>query len=84
VCYCAADGCLCRIIPQYSSAITGTFVINGVIVVAISHILSANYWNSKEFLAVPLVAMEGYSSKLIIFTGPTTVIRDANMVAIGK
>jgi hypothetical protein len=53
-------------------------------VVAISQILRAIYWNSNEFLAVPPVSMEGYYSKLIIFNGATTVIRDANMVAILK
>ena len=36
-------GCLCRNVPEYSSAITRTFTINSVIVVAISHILSAIY-----------------------------------------
>ena len=41
-------GCLCTIVTEYSSAITRTFAINSVIVVAISHILSAIYWNSNE------------------------------------
>ena len=41
-------GCLCTIVPEYSSAITRTFAINSVIVVAISHILSSIYWNSNE------------------------------------
>jgi cytochrome b subunit of formate dehydrogenase len=41
-------GCICRIVTEYSSAITRTFNINSVIVVAISHILSAIYWNSNE------------------------------------
>jgi hypothetical protein len=36
-----------------------------------------------NFLAVPLVAMEGYSSKFIIFPGSTTS-KNANIVAIGK
>jgi hypothetical protein len=40
-------------------------------VVAIIHTLSAIYWNSNNLLAVPLVAMEEYSSKFIIFTGAT-------------
>jgi len=35
-----------------------------------------------NLLAVPLVAMEGYSSKFIIFTGATPSTKDANMVAI--
>jgi hypothetical protein len=37
-----------------------------------------------NLLAVPLVAMEGYSSKFIIFIGATTSTEDANMVAMGK
>jgi len=37
-----------------------------------------------NILAVPLVAMEGYSSKFAIFTGSTPSTKDANMVAIGK
>jgi hypothetical protein len=37
-----------------------------------------------NLLAVPLVAMEGYSSKLIIFTGVIPFTKDANMVAIDK
>ena len=41
-------GCLCRNVPEYPSAITRTFAINSVIVVAISHILSAIYMNSDE------------------------------------
>ena len=41
-------GCLCRIVPEYSSAITRTFTINSLIVVAISHTLSAIYLNSNE------------------------------------
>jgi hypothetical protein len=72
VLHCAAGGCLCGIVPEYPSAITPTSAINSVIVVVISHILSAIYLNSNEssgstsgcnggiLLAVPLVAMEGY------------------------
>ena len=41
-------GCLCRIVPEYSSAITRTFTINNLIVVAISHTLSAIYLNGNE------------------------------------
>jgi len=40
--------CFCKIVPEYSSAITRTFAINSVIVMAISHILSASYLNSNE------------------------------------
>jgi hypothetical protein len=36
-------GCLCGVVPEYSTAITRTFAINTVIVVAISHMLSAIY-----------------------------------------
>jgi hypothetical protein len=41
-------GCFCRNVPEYLSAITRTFAINCVIVVAISHILSAINRNSNE------------------------------------
>jgi len=34
-------------------------------------------------LAVPLVAMEGYCSKFIIFNEATPSTKDANMIAIG-
>jgi hypothetical protein len=37
-----------------------------------------------NLLAVPLFAIEGYSSKFIIFTGATPFAKDANMVAIDK
>jgi len=37
-----------------------------------------------NLLAVPLVAMDGYSSKFIIFTGATPSTKAANMVAISK
>jgi len=37
-----------------------------------------------NILAVLLVAMEGYSSKFIIFTGAKPSTKDTNMVAIGK
>jgi len=40
--------CLCRNVPEYSPAVTRTFAINSVIVVAISHILSAFYCNSNK------------------------------------
>ena len=63
---------LFRIFLLYSSTVTRTFAINSVIVVAISHILSAIHLNSNEcsggtsgcnggiLLEVPVVAMEGY------------------------
>jgi len=41
-------GCLSTIVPEYSSAITGTFVINIVIVVAIRHTLGAIHLKSNE------------------------------------
>jgi len=37
-----------------------------------------------ELFVVPLVAMEGYSSRFTIFIGGTPSTNDANMVAIGK
>jgi len=37
-----------------------------------------------NLLAVPLVAMEGYSSKFTFFTGATPSTKDTNMLAIGK
>ena len=42
-------GCLSRIVPEYSSAITRTFFINNIIVVAISQILSSIHLNSNDF-----------------------------------
>ena len=63
--------------------ITRTFEINSVIVVAISNILSAIYLNSENIMAVPPVAMEGYSLNLIIFTGATPQ-PNVNMVATSK
>ena len=82
--HCAAGGCLCTIVPEYSSAITRTFAINSVIVVAISRMLSAIYWTVMNVPAVPLVAMEGYYLKFAMFTAATPSTKDANMVAIGK
>jgi len=41
-------GFLFTIVSEYSSAITRTLAINTVIVVAISHTLSAIYLNSNE------------------------------------
>ena len=41
-------GWLCTVVPKYPSTITRTFAINSVIVVAISHTLSAIYCNSNE------------------------------------
>jgi hypothetical protein len=37
-----------------------------------------------NFLAVPLVAMEGYSSKFTIFAGVTPPHKHVNMVAVNK
>jgi hypothetical protein len=37
-----------------------------------------------NLLAVPLVAMEGYSSKFTIFTGAVPSTEDANMVVMFK
>jgi len=42
------SGCQCRTVPEYSPTITRTFAINSVIVVAISHILSAIHCNCNE------------------------------------
>jgi hypothetical protein len=41
-------GCICTIVTEYPIAITRTFAINSVTVVAISHILSVIYLNSNE------------------------------------
>ena len=61
----------CTIVPEYSSAITRTFALNSVILVAISHELVQLTWRVIKLLAISLVAMEGYSSKFTIFTGAT-------------
>jgi hypothetical protein len=48
VCHFAAAGCLYTIVTEYPSTITRTFAINNVIMIAISHKLSAINWNSNE------------------------------------
>jgi hypothetical protein len=66
--HCAAGACLCIIVLEYPSAITRAFVIKSVIVGAISLILVPLIWKLMDLLKVPMLAVEGYSSKLIIFT----------------
>jgi hypothetical protein len=57
----------CRIVPEYSPAITRTFAINRVIVVAISHTLSAIYCNSNESSAGTSGCIEGILLKIHSF-----------------
>ena len=54
----------CTIVTQYSSAITRTFAVNSVIVVAINHTLSAIYWNSNESPAGASGCNEGILHKI--------------------
>jgi len=54
----------CTIVTEYSSAITPTFAVNSVIVVAISHTLSAIYWNSNETSARASVCNGGILLKI--------------------
>jgi hypothetical protein len=74
-------GCLCRIVPEYSSAITSTFVLNSVIVVAISLVISPITWNSNEPFGSTSGCDGGIFLKIHNFNTSTN---DANMVAIGK
>jgi len=83
VCYVVLLWLPCRIVHAYSPAITRTFAVNSVIVVAISHILSTIYLNNN-LLPVSVVAMEGYYSKFTVFTGATLFTKDTNVVAIGS
>ena len=77
-------GCLCTIVPEYSSAITRTLAITSVIVVAISHILSAIYLNGNESSGSTSGCNGGISPKIHNFHWSHTSTKDANMVVIGK
>ena len=77
-------GCLCTIVTEYSSAITRTFAINSVIVVAISHILSAIYWNSNESSGCTSGCNGGILLKIRNFHWSHTSTKDVNMVVSGK
>jgi hypothetical protein len=74
----------CRIVPEYSSAITRPFAINNVIVVAISHKLNAVHLNSNESSG----GTSGCNGEIFLkshnFPWSHTSTKDANMVAIGK
>ena len=74
----------CRNVREYSSAITRTFAIKSVIVVAISHTLSAIYWNSNESSGGTSGCSREIIIKFIIFTRVTPSTKDANMVANGR
>jgi len=74
-------GCLCTIVSEYSSAITRSFTITSVIVVAISHISSAIYLNSNESSGGTSGCSGGIFLKIHNFNTST---KDANMFAIGK
>jgi hypothetical protein len=79
-------GRLCAVVPEYSSAITSTFAINCVSLVAISYILSAIYWNSNEYSA----GTSGCNIAILLFfkihnfQWNHTRRRDADVFAIGK
>ena len=74
----------CTIVPEYSSVITRTFPINTVIVVVISHILSAIYWNSNESFAGTSGCNGGILLKVHNFHWSHTCTKDENVVVIGK
>ena len=84
VSHCAAGVCLCTNVAEYSSAVTRTFAINSVIVVAISHILNAIYLNSNESFS----GTSGCNGKILLiihnFPWNHTFTKDANMVVFGK
>jgi len=71
VSHCAAGGCLCTNVPEYSPTVTRTFAINSVIVVAISHTLSAIYLNSNELSVGTSGCNGGILLKIHDFTGAT-------------
>jgi len=73
-----------RIVPEYSSVITRKFAINSLIVVAISHILSAINLNSSESSADTSDCNGGIFLKIHNFHWSTPSTKDANMLAIGK
>jgi hypothetical protein len=77
-------GCLCTIDPEYPSAITRTFALNSVIVVAISQTLSAIYLNSNEFSSSNSGCNGGILLKIHNFHWSHTSTNDVNMVGIGK
>ena len=77
-------GCLCKIVPEYSSAITRTFAITSVIVVAISHILSAIYLNSNESSVGTSGCNGGIFLKIHNFHWSHTSKEDENLVVIVK
>jgi hypothetical protein len=77
-------GCLCGNVPEYPSAITRTFAINCVIVVAVSHTLSAIYWNNNENSGGISCWNWGILLKIHNFHWSHTSTKDTNMVAIGK
>ena len=77
-------GCHCTIVPEYLSAITRTFAVTSVIVVAISHILSANYLNSNESSGGTSGCNGGIFIKIHNFHWSHSSTKDGNMVVIGK
>jgi len=84
VCHCAAGGCLCTNVPEYSPTVTRTFAINSVIVVAISNILSAVYCNSNECSGGTSGCNGGILIEIHNVHWSHTSTKDANMVVIGK
>jgi len=84
VSHCAAGGCLCTNVPEYSPTVTRTFAINCVIVVAISHILNAIYLNSNESFGDTSGCKGRILLKIHNFPWNHTSTKDANMVVIGK
>jgi len=77
-------GYLCIIVPVYSSAITHIFVINDVILVALSHIFGTVYLKSNGSSC----GTSGFKGRILHkihnFYWSLTSTKEANMVAIGK
>jgi len=77
-------GCLCTTVTEFPSAITRTFAVNSLTVVAISHILSALYLKSNECSGGTSGCNGGILLKIHNFHWSHTSTKDANMVVIGK
>ena len=75
---------LCTIVPEFSSAITRTFALNSVILVAISHKISAIDLNSNKTSGDISGCKGGIYLKIHNIHWSHTLHKNANMVAIDK
>ena len=78
------SGCPCKNVPEYSTAVTRTFAINSVILVAIGHILNAIYLNNNASFGVTSGCNGRILLKVHNFPWNHTSTKDANMVVNGK